>query len=314
MNKRNEEIINRYKKLANNPESVFHTDLKGHTYYETTRKIYTTMDYNLFKKLQGNRTVEQKRIVKIIHSLETIGWMPAVVIVNEKFEIIDGQGRLESLKALKLPVEFVIAEGATINDCTIMNINSTNWTLTDYIYRFAEDKNSVNHSSYKKLQKLMELYPTFPPAIFGCALKGVAYDGKTIKDAKVYITDEMYEKAIPQLDYLVDVLNSIEITIPNHGGHKAYLMAAIIFCYNIPNIDLTRLTICIVKNIGLPNAIWMDVLTAITFIQNCYNKGLGASKKLYMDTEYKKSIVLRRSESAKLGKKRKQEMLNGNEV
>lgn len=314
MNKRNEEVLNNYHKLANNPESVFYTDSKGHTYYETNRKIYTTMDYDLFKKLKGNRTVEQKRIVKIIHSLEAIGWMPSVVIVNEKFEVIDGQGRLESLKALKLPVEFIISKGATIEECTVMNINSSNWTLTDYVYRYAEDETSANHSSYKKLQKLIELYPTFPVNLFGCALRGVPLDGKTIKDNKVYITDEMYEKAIPQLDYLVDILNSINTKIPNHGGIKTYLLCAIIFCYNLPNIDLARLKVSIINNIGLPTAIWMDICTAITFIQNCYNKGLSAAKKIYMDTEYKKSIDLRRSESVKLGIKRKKEIADRNEA
>lgn len=305
MNKRNEEAINNYNKLVNNSESVFYTDTKGHKYYESNRKIFVTMDYSLFKKLKGNRTVEQKRLIKIIHSLEKIGLMPSVVIVNEKFEVIDGQGRLESLNALSLPVEFVICEGATIEECTVMNINSTNWSLVDYVYRYAEDKESINNSSYKKLQKLMESYPRFPIGLFGCALRGVALDSKTVKDNRVYITDEMYEKAIPQLDYLVDILNSINSTIHNRNGNKAHLLAAIIFCHNLPNIDQTRLKVSIINNIGLPNAVWMDVCTAITFIQNCYNKGLAATKKIYMDVEYKKASDLRKSESAKLGLERK---------
>lgn len=313
MNKRNEEVINNYNELANNPESVSHIDAKGHIYYETNRKIYATMDYDLFKKLQGNRTVEQKRIVKIIHSLETIGWMPAVVIVNEKFEIIDGQGRLESLKALNLPVEFVICEGSTIEECTVMNINSTNWTLTDYVYRFAEDDNSANSSSYKKLVKLMELYPRFSTGLLGCALKGVAFDGRTIKENKVYITDEMYEKAIPQLDYVSDILDSIKIVIPNHGGIKTFLLTAIIFCYNLPEIDLQRLKTSIVNSVNLPDAVWMDVFTAVQFIQKYYNKGLTAAKKIYMDTEYQKALDIRRSESAKLGIRRRKEMMGENE-
>jgi len=310
MNKRNEEIINNYNKLANSPESVYHTDVKGHIYYETNRKIYTTMDYDLFKKLQGNRTVEQVRIIKIIHSLEKIGWMPAVVIVNEKFEVIDGQGRVESLKALNLPVEFVIAEGATIEDCTEMNINSTNWKLIDYIYRFAEDESSINHSSYKKLAKLMELYPTVPSKSFGCALRGVPFDGKTIKDNRVYITDEMYEKAIPQLDYAVDLLDSISTRISTHGGTKSYLFDAIVFCYNLPTIDSQRLKKSIIENISAPDAVWMDTYTAVRFIQTYYNKGLSASKKIYLDSEYQKSLDLRKSECAKLGhQRRKGEMM-----
>lgn len=259
--------------------------------------------------------MEQKRIVKIIHSLETIGWMPSVVVVNEKFEVIDGQGRLESLKALKLPVEFVICEGATIEECTIMNINSTNWKLIDFVYRYAEDEKSANNSSYKKLQKLIELYPRIPVNVIGCAVRGMPLDNKTIKDNRVYITDEMYEKAIPQLDYLIDILDSINnVKISNHGGVKTYLFFAIIFCYNLPDIDRQRLKVSIVNHISSPAAVWMDICTAVTFIQNCYNKGLSATKKIYMDAEYKKSVDLRKSEAAKLGIKRKKEVESMNET
>ncbi|MGM9543959.1 MAG: hypothetical protein ACI3T9_03165 [Romboutsia timonensis] len=274
--------------------NIYHTDTKGHKYYETTIKVYTTTDYNLFKKLEGNRAVLQKRIDKILRSIQQIGWMPAPIIVNEKFEIIDGQGRFESLKSLDAPVQFVIAEGATIEECTVMNINSTNWSLNDFVYRYATDENSINHSSYLKLQKLMELYPTIPLNLLGFAVRGVSYEGKTIKENKVNITDEMYNKAIPLLDYTVDVLNSINVTIPNHGRTKAFLLNAIMFCYNLPNIDRTRLKVSIVNNVGSPSAIWRDVYTAVLFVQNSYNKGLSAPKKIYMDTEYQKMMDLRR--------------------
>lgn len=307
MNERNEEILNNFKDLEKNPESVFFTDSKGHKYYETNRKIYTTMDYDLFKKLQGNRAVEPKRIVKITHSLELIGWMPSVVIVNEKFEVIDGQGRLESLKALKLPVEFVVCKDATIKECTTMNINSTNWNLTDYVYRYAEDETSVNNASYKKLRQLIESYPRFPVGVFGSALRGVPLDARTIKENRVYITDEMYAKAIPQLDFLNEMLESITTTIPIHGGIKNYLLCGTLFCYNLPEIDRSRLKISIINGVSIPkNAVWMDIPTAIAFIENCYNKGLSASKKIYMETEYRKSMDLRKSEGAKWGIQRKE--------
>ena len=64
--------------------------------------IYITADYGKFKKLPGNRDV--KGTQKIIDSIETVGYVLSPILVNENMEVIDGQNRLDALRALKLPV------------------------------------------------------------------------------------------------------------------------------------------------------------------------------------------------------------------
>lgn len=280
----------------------YHTDTKGHEYYETDIKIYATTDYDLFHKLTGNRPVLPERIRKIISSIEEIGWIPVPIVVNEKFEIIDGQGRFESLKALGKPIQFIIVEGIGINECTAMNINSTNWNLNDFINRYAADPKSPNHQSYKKLKTLMETYLAISLRVIGTALKGSFYGGEDIKKNRVYISEEMYKQAIPKLDYVEDVFNGIKTQLPNHTGEKNYLLCAILFCYDLPEIDKQRLKTAIINNINYPDAIWKDVRTAVVFIQRVYNKGLKQQNKIYMESEFLKRCDLNKAQNRKTKK------------
>lgn len=84
--------------------------------------IYSSQEYSEFKKLNGNRSVLEQRKNMIIASIQERGWIRNPIVVNEKMEIIDGQGRFEALKKLNMPVEYVVAKGATISDCIALNI------------------------------------------------------------------------------------------------------------------------------------------------------------------------------------------------
>ena len=65
-------------------------------------EIFRTNKYEIFKQLKGNREVSPKRISKIINSIKEVGYIINPIIVNEKMEVIDGQGRLEALRILKI--------------------------------------------------------------------------------------------------------------------------------------------------------------------------------------------------------------------
>ena len=95
--------------------------------------VYTTTDYSIFKKLEGNRTVKQKRINAITESVSAVGWVTNPIIVNENMEIIDGQGRLEVLKSMNLPVDYVIQAGAGLKECQEINLHTMIWTSEEMI-------------------------------------------------------------------------------------------------------------------------------------------------------------------------------------
>lgn len=99
--------------------------------------VYSTTNYDAFKMLEGNREILNTRVKKIRSSMEQkIVRNP--IIVNEKMEIIDGQGRFTVLKEKGMPIEYVIVDGIGMQECHLLNQIQTNWTDMDFIKSYAQ--------------------------------------------------------------------------------------------------------------------------------------------------------------------------------
>lgn len=75
-------------------------DLKEKTRDDMSRifaQVYEEKDYSKFKRLENNRDVTESRKEKLKASIAS-GEILNPIIVNEKMEIIDGQGRYEAKK------------------------------------------------------------------------------------------------------------------------------------------------------------------------------------------------------------------------
>ena len=112
-----------------------------------------TRNYEIFKKLQGNRAVQEDRIKNIINSINEVGYIKSPIVVNEKREVIDGQGRLEAAERLNLPIHYIIVPGIGIEECRAMNINQKSWGLTDYIKSYAD----MGQESFILIQKIIKI-------------------------------------------------------------------------------------------------------------------------------------------------------------
>ena len=64
----------------------------------TNVQVFETRDYDQFKKLNGNRNINESQVDGIVHSILEVGYQPVPILVNEFMEIIDGQHRLEAVK------------------------------------------------------------------------------------------------------------------------------------------------------------------------------------------------------------------------
>lgn len=99
--------------------------------------VFCETNYKVFKKLNGNRSINMKIVNRIIESIKKVGQIPVPIVVNENMEVIDGQNRLEAFEILGLPVYYVITNGAGTSECIMLNINQTPWKLGDYIDTYA---------------------------------------------------------------------------------------------------------------------------------------------------------------------------------
>ena len=95
-------------------------------------QVHTTTDYFLFKSIDGNRNKNLLHLNRLRKSMEQ-NYLFTVIIVNENYEIIDGQHRFEIIQELKLPLNYIICKGYGLNEVQILNANSKNWTFDDFL-------------------------------------------------------------------------------------------------------------------------------------------------------------------------------------
>ena len=116
-------------------------------------QVLTTTDYFLFKTIDGNRNKNLLHINRLKKSMAET-YLFTVIIVNEKYEIIDGQHRFDVIQELKLPLNYIVCKGYGLNEVHILNQNSKTWTSDDYLDGYCK----LGYEDYLKYKEFKELY------------------------------------------------------------------------------------------------------------------------------------------------------------
>jgi hypothetical protein len=116
--------------------------------------IQTTLDYNQFKRIAGNRPINNIQVRKLYESIaEDPGIaMATPIIVNDNMEILDGQHRLAAMKKLNLPVSYFMVDSMGLEQVQRMNSATKTWSPVDYAKSFSElgNENYVVYLDYKR--------------------------------------------------------------------------------------------------------------------------------------------------------------------
>ena len=73
-------------------------------------QVIQTNDYDIFQHIDGNRTVNQLHLKRLKDSINE-EYIPVPIVVNNRYQIIDGQHRFEAVKEMKKPVYFIKIQG-----------------------------------------------------------------------------------------------------------------------------------------------------------------------------------------------------------
>ena len=226
--------------------------------------IYCTSDYTVFKKLCGNRVVLEQRKNTIKNSIIENGYVRNPIVVNEKMEIIDGQGRFEALKELKLPVEYVIAHGAGQKECIALNANQKNWKSADYVKSFAE----LGIEEYQTLQTLCEMFPSLDQMNIVNVVAKIGNGGSSariIREGrfKIYHKETVVER-LKYYEKLHGVLNGLEF-----GIQRTYA-GIVSFLYECEEIDHEKLfdNLCKYIKFVTPSFTTKQAIEMFEFIYN----------------------------------------------
>lgn len=243
--------------------------------------IYRTKNYEQFKRLAGNRCIDKTRVNKIMKSIESVGYILSPILVNENMEVIDGQGRLETLKKLDLPVDYIIGKNLGIEECVAMNIYQTGWSMADHIKSHAETGNV----SYMYLLQLMNAFRgKFQLRVIVNAVTGKEeMPNYKIKAGDFVCTAEQYEMASKILTFLMEFKPIIE----NVGGRTDHYYTALAYCFRDEKVDKQRL----LKKVKQFQANLIPVITihqAFDKIEEAYNNR--SKDKVYIKTRYRQYL------------------------
>ena len=119
--------------------------------------VFYESDHSKFKFLAANRPIKQSHVDKLIGLLNEPKGQLLPVVVNEKYEVIEGQHRVKACMALKIPVTCIKVDGLTIEDVISMNTTQSGWNFNDYLHSHSHISRP-NHMEYKKVINFLEDY------------------------------------------------------------------------------------------------------------------------------------------------------------
>ena len=148
------------------------TKTKGND-MNTVNQVKMTNDYDLFSHLLGNRIINKPHKERLKKSIGE-DYIPVPIVVNESYQIIDGQHRYESAKELGKPIYFIQIDGLKLNEVHRLNTNSKNWTAEEYMIGYCE----LKYPEYLKYRDFKNQYG-FGHNETMAILKGASRNGGT---------------------------------------------------------------------------------------------------------------------------------------
>lgn len=101
-------------------------------------QIQETREYDKFSFQKGNREIKNKHVADLTVSVSKRNMLPNYpILVNEKFEIIDGQHRFMVSKNGGYPVYYTVIPDATLEETAMANVTVKAWQLGNYVEMYA---------------------------------------------------------------------------------------------------------------------------------------------------------------------------------
>ena len=258
------------------------------------------------------------RVEQIIIGVLKVGYLDDPVLVNENFEIIDGQGRVEALKILGFPIRYIVQEGKGLFECIEMNTKSIRWNTQDYILSYAD----LGDPNFKLLVSMQETYEYLNCNSIGYILFGTPIRSDEVKAGKLHITPELYAECKPYLEWTNKMairISKIEISKRNKHMNKnkqrerlVCALASFKHYVKIDKVDKVK------RSETLPNVVevsrlnlilprlfeedktytWDDIPSAIHWLSEEYDKD---REKALLDIEslYKNYVTNRKNKNRK---------------
>lgn len=101
------------------------------------KQLEVTTEYEVFSRLPGNRQISEAHVKSLMNAMRQNDlFVP--ILVNDNFEVVDGQHRLEARKRLGLPVPYYWTSGLGLEEVQKLNSTQQGWKNEDYMKSYIE--------------------------------------------------------------------------------------------------------------------------------------------------------------------------------
>ena len=190
-------------------------------------------DYNKFHFLTQNRDLNRRHINRLKESITKNGYLQSnPIIVDEDFNIIDGQHRFVACKEAGLPIYYEVIDNS---EDLIIDLNTTQkkWNMGDYINYYANKGNG----HYQRIKQINKKYGLSYDIILTLATGGVTSGtvSERIRKGGLSFTLDDSLRVQSLIGLFKDICNNIRISLTSR------LTGALIEISNSKNFKWERM-------------------------------------------------------------------------
>jgi len=248
-------------------------------------KVYETTDYDKFTFVIGNRPVKTKGIKweTLLESIKKNGQLEPA-LVNEKFEVINGQHRLMCCKELGIPFKYTFGKFNATGELIGEANRSAKWGMREYI-NFYSSQTDARAISYKYLEALRSEFHLGDSAMTTIINSGT--DGtklrQDIERGTLKISSDRYNTVRTCLTELY-ALGFDNWLKENRRNSKVY-WCAVTYAWRHPDVDMKRLIKSMWENeYRVPST--SKVTELLRALSEVYNRHLVKTNRIYMNQDW----------------------------
>lgn len=235
--------------------------------------IKKTKDYSLFKLSKRNRPIKQVKVDNLVKSIKKVNLLDSYpILVNEKYEVMDGQHRLKAAEKLGLEVYYSLKKEAVDEVMILTNNNQNKWQISVYLNFFADNEN------YKKFKEYLTKYPFVPMSslmyIIGPSTITGGSTNKAFREGTFLVENEEEGREI------LEALREIEPYLHDGVSTNRQFYKAFRRVFEHPDFDAERL-IERFKVSGRRLHMFANIKEYIRGIEDIYNYHMGKQTRLY---------------------------------
>lgn len=210
---------------------------------QEVNKVYKTNDLSVFNQIKGNRPPNPQHIRRLCDSIKTHGILQNPIIVNEKFDVIDGQHRLLAAREANSSVYYIVVKDYGLKEVHTLNLNQKNWTKKEFMEGYAD----MGIEPYLKLRNFVRKNKEFniSDCIAMCnnnlSSSSSMISQKYRKGEPVYNSKEIFEEGTwkgRDFDLAQENADKLKMIKPFYSGYKrSVFIAAILGLLKNDNFD-----------------------------------------------------------------------------